>query len=78
MNKTLRLSDLEPGDDAVIMHASSHWTSRRLTLLGLIDGARLRLELRCRDGNLVVSSEDERFHIPARHAQQIWVAPFTG
>ncbi len=78
MNNTLRLSDLEPGDDAVIIRASSHWTCRRLSLLGLIDGAHLRLELRCRDGNLVVSSDDERFHIPARHAQQIWVAPFIG
>lgn len=75
MRNALRLSDLEPGDNAIVLHGPNPRANRRLAILGLIDGTRLRIELRCRDGHLIVCSEDERFRISARHAEQIWVCP---
>lgn len=70
-----RLNRMLTGERATITHADDPATERRMIMLGLIDGVELEIETRGRGGDLIVIAEGDRYHIPARFAENIWVVP---
>jgi Fe2+ transport system protein FeoA len=69
-----RLSELRTGEQATIAFTRSRPTGRRMLVLGLIDGVRIQVETRDRNGDLIITAEGGRFHVRSSHAERIWVA----
>lgn len=68
-----RLSELDTGDAAAIAFTRNANTGRRMLVLGLVDGVRIQIESRDRNGDLIIAADGDRFHVRARHADSIWV-----
>ena len=68
-----RLSELRTGEAALIAFTRHAQTGRRMLVLGLVDGVRIEIETRDRNGDLIIVAGGDRFHVRARHAELIWV-----